>query len=324
MIASSGSGAMEGAVTNLFSKGDRVLVVDGGKFGERWVHICKAYGVDAQIIKLEWGQAVDPAVVSKHLQKGGIRGVLVQASESSTGVYHPIKELAKVTQKQKDCLLVVDAISALGALDLPMDDWGIDLLLAASQKALGLPPGLAFAALSDKAWAFVEKSTLPKFYFNFLRNRKKVQSNETSFTPPIQLVMGLEEVLRQLKEEGLSSVFARHARLAQATRAGLQGMGLRLFAQSPANSLTAVYSPEGIDGQKVFKTLQEKYNVTIAGGQDQAKGKIFRISHLGFYDDLDMVTVLTAVEWTLADLGYKFQMGSGVTAAMKVLNNPHE
>jgi serine---pyruvate transaminase len=319
ILASSGTGSMDGAVTNLFSKGDRVIVVEGGKFGERWGNICKAYGVETEIIKVPWGEAVDPKRVEALVKKGGCKGVLVQASESSTAVYHPIKELAAITKKEKECLLVVDAISALGCVDLPMDDWGIDALLAGSQKGMGLPPGLSFVAFSDKGWKAADASDLPKFYFNFKKERKGIIKNETSYTPAISLIFGVQEKLRMMKREGLKQVFERHALLAKATRAGVTAMGLEVFAKSPVNSLTAVKVPNGMDAQKVFKTLQSKYNITIAGGQDAAKGKIFRIGHMGNYDDLDVVTVLAALEWALTDVGHKFQMGAGVAAAMKVL-----
>ncbi|MBI2082938.1 MAG: alanine--glyoxylate aminotransferase family protein [Deltaproteobacteria bacterium] len=321
LLASSGTGAMEGTITNLFSKGDRLIVVDGGKFGERWWKIGQAYGLETDIIKVEWGKAVVPQEIEKRLKSGNVRGVLVQASESSTGVYHPIREIAEIVRKYPNCLLAVDAISALGAINLPMDSWGIDVLLAGSQKGLGLPPGLAFVALSEKGWGFVEKSTLPRFYFDFKKEQKNLQKNQTAYTPAISLIVGLAEALRELKKEGLEELFGRHERMARATREGMKGLGLKLYAESPANSLTAVCSPDGMDAQKIVKHLQEKYNLTIAGGQDDAKGKIFRIAHLGYYDELDVVSVLAALEWTLTDLGYKFPMGSGVAAAMQALRN---
>lgn len=319
ILASSGTGAMEGAIVNTLSKGDKVIVVDGGKFGERWWKIAKAYGVEADVIQVEWGQAVDVKEIKSRLDKGGYKAVFVQASESSTGTYHPIKDIAEVVKAKSDCLFVVDAISALGAVNLPMDVWGIDILITGSQKALGLPPGLAMVALSDKAWKQTETSTLPKFYFDFKRELKNIQINTTAFTPAISLIIGLAQVLREFKKEGLENLFARHARLAEATRQAMKALGLQLYSSSPVNSLTAVKTPEGIDAQKVFKILQTKYNMTIAGGQDAAKGKIFRLAHLGYYDDLDVVTMVGAVEWALAELGHKFTMGAGVGAAMKVL-----
>lgn len=319
ILASSGTGAMEGAVVNTLSKGDKVIVVDGGKFGERWWKICKSYGVEADVIKVEWGKAVDPKEIKKRLDKGGYKAVFVQASESSTGTYHPIEEIAALVRGRDDCLCVVDAISALGAMNLPMDQWGIDILITGSQKALGLPPGLAMIAFSDKAWKIAETSNLPKFYLDLKREQKNIQANTTAFTPAISLILGLAQVLRRFKQEGLENLFARHARLANATREAMKALDLRLYSSSPVNSLTAVMTPEEIDAQKVFKILQTKYNMTIAGGQDAAKGKIFRIAHLGYYDDLDVVTVVAAVELALAELGHKFTMGAGVGAAMRSL-----
>ena len=319
-LASSGTGAMEAAIVNTLSAGDKVIVVDGGKFGERWWKLAQAHGIQTEVIKVEWGQAVDPKEISKRLDQGGYRAVFVQASESSTGVYHPIQELAALTKKREDVLCVVDAISALGAVNLPMDAWGIDVLIAGSQKALALPPGLAFIALSPKAWKFAETSKLPKFYFDLKRELKNQQTNQTAFTPAISLVIGLRRALALMKREGIPALFDRHARLARATREGMKALGLKLFAEkSPVNSLTAVCTPEGMDAQKVYKILQDKYNMTIAGGQDAAKGKIFRIAHLGWFDDLDMVTVISAVELALAELGHKFELGKGVGAALKVL-----
>ncbi len=321
IFASSGTGAMEASVVNTLSPGDKVIVVDGGKFGERWWKICKAYGIEADIIKVTWGEAVDPKEIESRLNKGRYRAVFVQASESSTGVYHPIQEIAALTRKHADCLCIVDAISALGAMNLPMDAWGIDILLTGSQKALALPPGLAFAGISDKAWGFIEKGTLPRFYFDFKREKKNLETNQTAFTPAISLVLGLAHVLRKLKAEGLENLFVRHTRMANAVREGMKGLGLKLYAKSPVNSLTAVCIPEGVDGGKMTKMVQKKCNMTIVGGQDAAKGKIFRLAHLGYFDDLDMVTGVAAIEWALAELGYKFELGQGVAATMRALKS---
>lgn len=319
ILASSGTGAMEGAIANTLSPGDKVIVVDGGKFGERWWKICKAYGIETDIIQVPWGSPVDVKEIETRLNKGGYKAVLVQASESSTGTYHPIEDIAKLTRDRSDTLLIVDAISALGAVNLPMDAWGIDILVSGSQKAVALPPGLAFAGLSDKAWKFTETSKIQKFYFDFKREKKNLEQNTTAFTPAITLVIGLAESIRMMKKEGLENMFARHARLAKATQEGMKAIGLKLYSKSPVNSLTAVCVPEGIDGGKVTKIMQSKFNMTIAGGQDAAKGKIFRLAHLGYFDDLDIVTVVAAVEGTLSELGYKFEMGKGVGAAMQVL-----
>ncbi len=321
IFASSGTGAMEGAVTNTLCAGDKVLVVQGGKFGERWANICKAYGVHAKIIHVEWGKAVDPDLIKKALEvEPSLRAVMIQASETSTGVMHPVREIAEIVKKHDNTLLIVDAITGLGVFDLPTDKWGLDILVGGSQKAMMLPPGLAFAALTDKAWGFVEKATLPRFYFDFKRELKNIKENQSAWTPAVSLVVGLREVLRMMKEEGLENVFARTDRIARATREAMKALGLALFApDAPSNAVTAVVAPPGVDGQKVVKLLREKHNITIAGGQDQAKGKIFRIAHFGYMDTYDIVTVVAAVEITLKELGYAVELGRGVKAALEVL-----
>jgi aspartate aminotransferase-like enzyme len=321
IFAASGTGAMEGAVTNTLCAGDKVLVVQGGKFGERWANICKAYGVHAKIIHVEWGKAVDPELIKKALEvEPSLRAVLIQASETSTGVMHPVREIAEIVKKHDNTILIVDAITGLGVFDLPTDTWGLDVLVGGSQKAMMLPPGLAFAALTDKAWGFVEKATLPRFYFDFKRELKNITENQSAWTPAVTLVVGLREVLRMIKEEGLENVFARTDRIARATREAMKALGLALFApDSPSNAVTAIVAPPGVDGQKVVKVLREKHNITIAGGQDQAKGKIFRIAHFGYMDTYDIVTVVAAVELTLKELGYDVKLGSGVKAALEVL-----
>lgn len=321
LFASSGTGAMEGAVTNTLCAGDKALVVQSGKFGERWANICKAYGVHAKIIHVEWGKAVDPDLIKKALDvEPSLRAVMIQASETSTGVMHPVREIAEIVKKHDNTILIVDAITGLGVFDLPTDKWGLDVLVGGSQKAMMLPPGLAFAALTDKAWGFVEKATLPRFYFDFKRELKNIKDNQSAWTPAVSLVVGLREVLRMIKEEGLENVFARTDRIARATREAMKALGLALFApDSPSNAVTAVVAPPGVDGQKVVKVLREKHNITIAGGQDQAKGKIFRIAHFGYMDTYDIVTVVAAVEMTLQELGYAVELGRGVKAALEVL-----
>jgi aspartate aminotransferase-like enzyme len=321
IFASSGTGAMEGAVTNTLCPGDKVLVVQGGKFGERWANICKAYGVHAKIIHVEWGKAVDPDLIKKALEvEPSLRAVMIQASETSTGVMHPVREIADIVKQYDNTILIVDAITGLGVFDLPTDKWGLDILVGGSQKAMMLPPGLAFAALTDKAWGFVEKATLPRFYFDFKRELKNIKDNQSAWTPAVSLVVGLREVLRMMKEEGLENVFARTDRIARATREAMKALGLALFApEAPSNAVTAVVAPPGVDGQKVVKVLREKHNITIAGGQDQAKGKIFRIAHFGYMDTYDIVTAVAAVEMTLKELGYDVKLGSGVKAALEVL-----
>ena len=319
IFASSGTGAMEASVINLMSKGDTALCIDGGKFGERWWKICQAHGLQYDVIKVEWGKAVDPQLVAQKLKEKDYRVVLATASETSTGVAHPIREIAALTAALPNTALVVDAITALGVTNIPTDEWKVDVLVTGSQKALMLPPGLAFASLSPKAIELTKKSDLPKFYFDFKRELKSIQENTTAWTPAVSLIMGLQEVLKMMKKEGLENLFKRHAQLAKATRAGLEAMCLKLYApEAPSTAVTAAYSPDGMDAGKIVKTLKNKFNMTIAGGQDQAKGKIFRIGHLGYYDPMDILNVLAAVETALIENGHKIEPGVGVGAALKV------
>jgi aspartate aminotransferase-like enzyme len=321
VFTSSGTGAMEGAVSNILSRGDRALVVRGGKFGERWGEICKAYGIEFIPIDVEWGAAVDLKQIQKILESDrAIRAVYIQASETSTGVRHPVKEIAEIVQRYEDTVLVVDAITGIGVFDLPMDRWGLDVVISGSQKAMMLPPGLSFAALNDKAWTFVERSNLPKFYFDFKKELKNTLKNQSSFTPAISLFVGLQESLRLIRQEGLEAVFQRHEKLAAATRAAVKALGLELYApDSPSNALTAVKVPAGIDGIKLQNLFFEKFGITVAEGQDRAKGKIIRIAHLGYYDRLDMIMVISALEMLLKEMGYAFELGKGVKAAEEIL-----
>jgi aspartate aminotransferase-like enzyme len=322
VLASSGTGAMEAAVCNTLSRGDEALVVRGGKFGERWGEICEAYGVKVTPIDVTWGQAVDPGLIKKALDaKPSIKAVLVQASETSTGVMHPIKEIADIVKNRAGTILIVDAISALGVSDLPMDQWGIDVLVSGSQKALMLPPGLAFIALSAKAWGFAEKSNLPKFYFNLKEELAVAQKNQSQFTPAISLVVGLREALKMLKEEGLENVFKRHALLARATREAVKALGLELLAPTaPSNALTAIKAPEGVDGKKLKKNFEDQFGLIIAGGQSQLKGKIIRIAHIGYFQSLDIIQAVSTLELVLKGLGYPVKLGAGVKAAEEILS----
>lgn len=321
IFTSSGTGAMEGAVSNILSRRDKALVVRGGKFGERWGEICQAYGIDVIPIDVPWGKAVEPFRIDEVLRSDpSIRAVYTQASETSTGVKHPIKEIARIVKKYEGVVLVVDAITGIGVFDLPMDDWGIDVLISGSQKALMLPPGLSFVALSDKAWKAVERSNLPKYYFDFKKELKSAQKNQNSFTPAISLIVGLRESLRLIRKEGLEKVFLRHQKLAEATRAAVKALGLELYApESPSNAITAVKIPEGISGEKLKNNFFERFGITVAGGQDQAKGKIIRIAHLGYYERLDMIMVISALEMLLKEMGYAFELGTGVRAAEEIL-----
>jgi aspartate aminotransferase-like enzyme len=322
IFASSGTGAMEGAVTNMLSAGDKAIVVRSGKFGERWANICKAYGVEAINIDIPWGDDLDPADIEKALKANpGVKAVYTQATETSTGVKFPTKKIADIVKGYPGTLMVVDGITGVGVFELPMDAWGIDILVGGSQKALMLPPGLAFAGVSDKAWEFAKTSKIPKFYFKWSKELEKLKENQTNYTPAISLIIGLRESLRMIKEEGLENVYRRSEILAHATREGAGALGLKVFAKTPSPAVTAICAPEGVDGQKIYKTLWKKYGVTGAGGQDQLKGKIFRIATLGYADKYDVITAVAALEFTLRDLGYSFQMGAGVAKATESLKD---
>jgi len=321
VFTSSGTGAMEGAVSNILSKGDKALVVRGGKFGERWGEICKAFGIEFIPIDVEWGRAVEPESIRKALESDpAIRAVYTQASETSTGTKHPIREIAEITKRYEDKVIVVDAITGIGVFDIPMDQWGIDVLISGSQKALMLPPGLAFAVLGEKAWKLVERSNLPKYYFDFQKELKSTKKNQSSYTPAISLFVGLRESLNMIRKEGLDALFRRHQTLARATREAVKALGLGLYApDSPSEAATAVKIPEGIDGERLKDLFFEKFGITVAEGQDRAKGKIIRIAHLGYYDRLDMVMVISALEMLLKEMGHHFELGAGVKRLEEVL-----
>ena len=320
-LVSSGTGGMEAAVSNFLAPGDKALYVNGGKFGERWGKLCKTFGVQATEIKVEWGQAVDPQAIAKALTDDpSIKAVFIQASETSTGVAHDTRAIAEIVRKREQTILVVDAITALGVFDLKTDAWGIDVLIAGSQKALMLPPGLAFVSVSEKAWQLAAKVKNAAFYFNLTKEREAQQKNQTAYTAGVSLMIGLKEVLSMLRAEGLGNVFSRHARMAHAMREGMKAAGLSLFPkQNPSDALTVVSAPDGVDGQAVYKNLREHYGITAAGGQDHLRGKIFRISHMGYIDTFDVIQALAATEMVLKGLGHPIKLGAGVGKAEELL-----
>jgi aspartate aminotransferase-like enzyme len=311
ILASSGTGAMEAAVTNCFDAGDEVVVVNGGKFGERWLKLASTYSLKPIEIRVEWGRAVRADQVAQALDEHPrARGVLMQASETSTTAVHPVEQVAAVT-RDRDALLIVDGITAVGVYDIPMDRWGVDVLLTGSQKALMLPPGLALIALSKRAWKRVEKTTQARYYFDLVRERTNQAKNTTAYTPAISLVIGLREALAMMQEEGFPNVFARHERLAKATRAAGAALGLRLVApDNPSPAVTGVYVPDAVDGSKLFAFLRDRMKVVFAGGQDHLKGKIIRIAHLGYMDVFDIVSAIAAFE-----MAHAVELGRGVGAA---------
>jgi len=321
IFASTGTGAMEGAVVNTLSPGDTALVIEAGKFGERWGELCNTYGVKVEKIQPGWGHMCKPEDLARRLDANpGIKAVFCQANETSTGVAAPLKELGQVLRDRPGTILVADAVSALGAMEIQTDAWGIDVLVSGSQKALMLPPGLAFASVSKKAWEAVAKAKCPRYYFDFAKSLKAQQKDQGAFTSAVSLLYGLDAVLKMLKAEGIESILTRHKLLSAATKAAVQALGLSLFSKdNPSVCLTAVEAPAGIDGQEVVARLRDGHGITIAGGQADLKGKIFRISHMGYVTGSDILLTIAALEQVLVSLGYKAQLGTGVRAAQEVL-----
>lgn len=319
ILTSSGTGAMETAVVNTLSPGDKVITINGGKFGERWGNICKAYGVIYKDIILEWGADFTKERLAEELKANpDVKAVFATLSETSTGAIYDIKGFGEVVSGT-DAILVVDGISGVGAAPCPMDEWKVDVMVTGSQKSFMIPPGLAYIAFSQKAWKMVETSKLPKFYFDAKKAKKNLVNKTTPWTPAISLIIQQKKALEIIKGMGLPKLFEHHRILGEATRAGVKAVGLELLAVNPGNILTAVKVPAGVDGVKLVKTMQSKYMAYIAGAQDPNKGKFFRIAHLGYMGGFDVITALSALEMTLLDLGYAFEPGAAVKAAQTVL-----
>ena len=321
ILAASGTGAMEGAIVNTLCAGDKVVVVNGGKFGERWGKIARAYGLEVDEIKVEWGTTVSPEIIEEKLKNDpSIRAVLVQASETSTGVKHPTEKIAAITAKRDDVLLIVDGITAVGVFPLPFDELGIDVLVGGSQKAFMLPPGLSFATMSEKAWEFNKTSDLPRFYLNFADYLKNAEKNTTPWTPAVTLIVGLGKVIEGFMEEGIENIYKRRQLMSLATREALGAINIDLFTTDEASpALTVGVAPEEIGAKKIISELQAKFGMTVAGGQDHAKGKIFRVSHIGDVDRNDMVAFVSALESVLDSLGHDFAKGAGVSKVSEIL-----
>ena len=319
-FASSGTGGMEACVVNALSQGAKAVVVRGGKFGERWAQICETFGVNVVPVDVENGKAVDPDVLDNTIKKEkDVKAVFVTLSETSTGVVHDIEGIAKVV-KGHNLLLVVDAISGIGVHPLMMDDWGIDIAVTGSQKGCMLPPGLAFVCVAQSAWKSIEKSDLPKYYWSFKKMQKALSSKTTAYTPAITLIMAAGKALSMIREEGIENVWSRHARLAHATREGIKALGLELFAgDASSNVLTSVIAPEGINIDSAIKKLRDEAGVTITGGQDELKGKMFRIGHMGYVNEFDIVLAISAVEKCLHENGCKIELGKGVSKVQEIL-----
>lgn len=323
ILTASGTGAMEAGIINFLSAGDRVLVGNNGKFGERWGKVAKAYGLDVQEITAEWGKPLNPDDFKAALEADTahpIKAVILTHSETSTGVLNDLETINRHVKAHGQALIIVDAVTSLGACNVPVDEWGLDVVGSGSQKGYMIPPGLAFVSVSPKAWAAYETATLPKFYLDLKPYKKNADKNSNPFTPPVNLFYALQASLRMMKAEGLESIFARHDRQQRATRAAMKALNLPLYTADDCGSLaiTAVM-PQQIDAEQIRSVMKKRFDVILAGGQDHLKGQIFRIGHLGFVSDRDILTAVGALEATLIELGYdQFTSGAGIAAASQV------
>ena len=327
LFTSSGTGAMEAAISNLFSSGERVLVATSGKFGERWVELAKAFGLELECVAAPYGRAVPAAAVGEKLRGGEFRGVFIQATESSTGVRQDVRGIAKAVRAARgEPLMVVDAVTGLGTTELDVDEWGLDVVIGGSQKAFMIPPGLAFASVSERAWHRMETARLPRYYFDFRKERKAAQNGEAAFTPATALVLALAEVLRYVRDLGRQRLIANAHLLAEATRAAVRALGLKLFAtDSPSDAITAVCAPEGLDSGAILQQMQSRFGLALANGQGNLKGRILRIAHLGYFDLSETLGLLASLEIALQTLEVPVTLGAGVRAAQEVyLRVPEE
>src|SRR5579871_5726601 len=319
VLVASGTGAMEASVTNCFSAGDRVIVCTAGKFGERWVEMTRAYGLDVLVLEAPYGKAVRAEALADALAANpGVKGVFVQASETSTGAAHDVKAMGEAVKKT-GAIFVVDAITGLGTMPLDIDGWGLDIVIGGSQKAFMVPPGIAFLSVSPKAWALMDTAKLPRFYFNLKKERKNAVNGESSWTPATSLMLGMGEALKYIKTLGMDKLVDNAQQLARATRAACQALGLELFApDSPSGSVTAVKAPPGMDSGVIVKEFKNRFGSIIANGQGSMKGQIFRIAHLGYFDFADLFAMVAELELILQANGYAVKLGAGVAAVQQV------
>jgi aspartate aminotransferase-like enzyme len=317
-FAASGTGAMDASVSNLFSPGDKVIVATAGKFGERWVEIAKAYGLDANVLKAEYGDFVTPDRIESALKvEPGTRGVFIQASETSTGAEHDIETIAGIVKKT-DAIFVVDAITGIGTMPLDIDGWGLDVLIGGSQKAFMIPPGLAFLSVSPKAWKLADTAKLPHYYFSLKKEKKSADANDSSWTPATSLILALGEALKYIKSVGMPKLIENAQLLARATREACGELGLEVFAKRPGSSVTAVKAPAGMDSKVIVKGFKDRFGAIIANGQGSMQGQIFRMAHLGYFDFADMFGIIAGLELILRANGHKVELGKGVAAVQRV------
>lgn len=324
ILTASGTGAMEAGIINFLSPGDRVLVGTNGKFGDRWAQLAEGFGLQVERVTAEWGKALNPEDFRTRLEADTakeIKAVIVTHSETSTGVLNDLETINRHV-KAHGALIIVDAVTSLGATNVPIDAWGLDVVASGSQKGFMLPPGLGFVAVSPKAWEAYATAKIPRFYLDLGKYRKDAAKNTTPFTPPVNMFFALQVALKMMQAEGLENIFARHHRQMNATRAAMKALGLPLFAADGTSSpaITAV-APVGIESEKIRSVMKKKFDIALAGGQDDLKGKIFRVGHLGFVGDRDILTAVGALEATLMELGHDgVTPGAGVAAAAKILN----
>jgi len=319
VLVASGTGAMDASVSNCFSPGDRVIVCTAGKFGERWVEIVKAYGLNAVVLEAPYGQAVSPETVAQALAANpDTKGVFVQASETSTGVVHDVRAMGEAVKKTS-AIFVVDAITGIGTMPLDIDGWGIDICIGGSQKAFMIPPGLAFMAISPKAWAFMDTAKLPRYYFSLKKERKMAAGGESAWTPNTALMLALAEALKYIKQLTMAKLVDNAQQLAHATRVACGALGLELFAtDSPGSSVTSIKAPKGMDSGVIVKEFKSRFGSIIANGQGSMKGQIFRIAHLGYFDFPDLFAMVAELELILHANGAPVEFGKGVAAVQRV------
>lgn len=322
ILTASGTGAMEAGIINFLSKGDRVLVGENGKFGERWGDVCDAYGLNTERVKAEWGKPLDPEVFRAKLEADTaktIKAVIITHSETSTGVVNDLETINTYVKAHGEALIIVDAVTSLGAMNVPMDAWGLDVVASGSQKGYMIPPGLGFVAVSNKAWEAAKTANLPRYYLDLGKARKDAQKNSTPFTTSVNMVVALQTALTMMQTEGLEQIFTRHQRHCRATRAAAKAMGLALFADDTCGSasITAIATPEA---EKIRATIKKHFDIVMAGGQDHLNGQVFRIGHLGFVSDRDILTAVSALEATLQILGHGITTGTGTTAAIAAIS----
>lgn len=322
-LTCSGTGAFESAIINFTRKSDKLLAIGGGKFGERWGKVADAYGMQVVTLDVEWGQAADPAALKQLLLlHPDTAMVTLCASETSTGVFHPVQEIAEVVRNHSNALIAIDAITALGVHPMPMDAWGIDIVVGGSQKAFSLPPGLGFVAASTRAWERAKTADHPRFYFDLNKEHSNQLKNQTAYTPAVSLIVGLLEVLQMMREEGLEAMFARHTLMGDAAREGVKALGLGVFAEHPANSVTTVRVPEPMSATAIVSNMK-KQGIILASGQDHLKEFTFRIGHLGYYDFNDILVALGGIERAMVALGYEVTPGAGLAAAQHVFERKY-